>query len=88
MKPVTVPTSLLIFNNINLRGFWLSRWITEVSKEERYNMYSELIKEMESGNLKLWQERHTLDNLDVAIQRAKPKRTGDGDRKVLLSLQK
>jgi NADPH:quinone reductase-like Zn-dependent oxidoreductase len=39
-KPVQVPTGRLIFNNLQLRGFWLSRWIHEHSQLERQQMLS------------------------------------------------
>lgn len=43
MKPVIVPTSSLIFKDISVRGFWMSRWIQEnFDSPERIEMYEKL----------------------------------------------
>lgn len=42
-KPVAVPTGRLIFNDISLRGFWLSRWTETHGKAERRIMIKELM---------------------------------------------
>ena len=42
-KPVCVPTGRLIFNDISLRGFWLSRWTETHGKAERRAMIKELM---------------------------------------------
>lgn len=34
-QPVQVPTGTLIFNDISLRGFWISRWY---KKSENYDV--------------------------------------------------
>jgi hypothetical protein len=41
-RPVMVPTGRQIFNDISLRGFWLSRWVQQNSKEERQKMINAL----------------------------------------------
>ncbi len=43
MKPVTVPTSSLIFKDVSVRGFWFSRWVNENRENvERDTMYQHL----------------------------------------------
>lgn len=42
LKPVTVPTSLLIFNDIKLRGFWLTRYY-EQNPDARKKTLQQLI---------------------------------------------
>ena len=42
-KPVCIPTGRLIFNDISLRGFWLSRWTETHGKAERRVMIKELM---------------------------------------------
>ncbi|KAJ3216785.1 hypothetical protein HDU67_008962 [Dinochytrium kinnereticum] len=37
-EPVTLPTSLFIFKDIQSRGFWMTRWYANNSDEERRNM--------------------------------------------------
>jgi trans-2-enoyl-CoA reductase len=41
-QPVTLPTSSFIFNDISLRGFWLSKWVQEHGAQERQAMLDEL----------------------------------------------
>lgn len=46
MKPVGVPASGLIFKDVEIKGFWLSRWIDEnFNSEEMLKMY-EFLGEM------------------------------------------
>ncbi|KAG8262340.1 hypothetical protein J6590_053823 [Homalodisca vitripennis] len=52
-EPVTAPTSVFIFKDISLHGFWMTRWHkshrnTEVQKE----MYKDLFDLMRQGKLK------------------------------------
>jgi len=41
-KPVTIPTGKLIFDDVILRGFWLSRWTDKASREARQFMIDDL----------------------------------------------
>ncbi|XP_059082840.1 enoyl-[acyl-carrier-protein] reductase, mitochondrial-like [Tigriopus californicus] len=52
LKPVTVATSGLIFKDIAIRGFWLSRWLSEhANGDERIKMFSELAGMCKDGVL-------------------------------------
>lgn len=70
-KPVQIPTSLLIFNDIKLRGFWLTRWIEENTESERTKMLDELAGMVVNKELRLWIETYgfTAEN-ETALQRA------------------
>ncbi|KAJ8935101.1 hypothetical protein NQ314_012997 [Rhamnusium bicolor] len=51
-EPVTVPTSALIFKDIQVRGFWMTRWSKEKANSvERDEMFEELISMMTSNDL-------------------------------------
>ncbi|XP_072394555.1 enoyl-[acyl-carrier-protein] reductase, mitochondrial [Diabrotica undecimpunctata] len=51
-EPVTVPTSALIFKDIKVRGFWMTRWTKENgSSVERMEMFEELISLMTNNDL-------------------------------------
>lgn len=51
-EPVTVPTSALIFKDIKVRGFWMTRWSTNnFESEERQEMFDELISMMTNDEL-------------------------------------
>ncbi|EGT36043.1 CBN-MECR-1 protein [Caenorhabditis brenneri] len=52
-QPVDCPTGPLIFEDISLRGFWMSRWYdVQKSPEKRQEMYKELTGWMKSGEMK------------------------------------
>lgn len=51
-EPVTVPTSALIFKDIQIRGFWMTRWAKNPNNYlERMEMFEELISMMTNNEL-------------------------------------
>ncbi|KAJ1354739.1 hypothetical protein KIN20_011749 [Parelaphostrongylus tenuis] len=51
--PLQVPTGPLIFNDIRLKGFWMSRWYEVPGNlEERKHMYAELSAWMKAGDFR------------------------------------
>lgn len=51
-EPVIVPTASFIFKDIQLKGFWMTRWRKENYCTEQYKqMYDELQKFMRDGKL-------------------------------------
>lgn len=51
-EPVTVATSALIFKDIQVRGFWMTRWSKNPANNiERLEMFEELISMMTSNEL-------------------------------------
>lgn len=51
-QPVESPTGPLIFKDISLRGFWMSRWYDiQKTPEKRQEMYAELGGWMKSGEM-------------------------------------
>jgi len=85
LKPVTLPTSSLIFNDITCKGFWLSRWYEQNGIEGRTQLLKELISLVQNGKLRLWVEKHPFQNFDIALERAI--NSSARDRKVLLTLK-
>jgi len=82
-QPVSIPTSLFIFRDIQLRGFWLSKWVREHSASERTEMLDILSKMVRNKTLQLYLETHKFSEFDHALARAvEPFR----DRKVVLEL--
>ena len=71
-KPVVLPTSLFIFKNIQLRGFWLARWLEEHSKEERESMINNVWDMVKAKTLRHWMERHEFESdFYEALRRSK-----------------
>jgi len=83
-KPVTVSTSALIFKNIQLKGFWLTKWLEDHSAAERQKMLDHLFDLVRKDKLKLFMERRDFASFEEALQRTKePQR----DRKVVLTME-
>jgi len=83
-KPVTIPTSLFIFKDIQLRGFWLTRWVEEHSREERMKMLQTIFDMVKAQKLTLWLEKWDFDKFDQALAEAlQPYR----DRKIVLNME-
>lgn len=52
-EPVLVPTSSLIFKDIQFRGFWMTRWKEQKGRsKEAQEMFDDLFKMIKSGELK------------------------------------
>lgn len=81
-KPITIPSSLFIFKDLNMRGFWLSKWLETHSAQERDAMYSTITELFKADKLRLWTERHPFaTGFSTALERAQTERR---ERKVLL----
>lgn len=51
-EPLTVPTSALIFKDIQVRGFWMTEWSKKYADSiERFEMFEELIAMMTNNEL-------------------------------------
>lgn len=51
-EPLTVPTSALIFKDIQVRGFWMTEWSNKNADSlERFEMFEELITMMTNNEL-------------------------------------
>lgn len=82
-KPVTVSTSVLIFNDLHLRGFWLSRWTQNSTKQQRDDMLQDIARMYDDGHLRSHTESFALDDFAQAFATTKqPYR----NKKVLLKM--
>jgi trans-2-enoyl-CoA reductase len=84
LKPVTIPTGPSIFNDITLKGFWLSQWYSRRSAAEKKAVFDQLAQLVAAKKLRLWTERHSLEGIADALDRAED--SSSRDRKVLLKL--
>lgn len=66
-QPVTLPTSALIFKEISVKGFWLSKWVSTHSKEERQAMINAVSELVISKKLKLALERKSFSELPSVL---------------------
>eukprot|EP00742_Colponemidia_sp_Colp-10_P007995 GILJ01008627.1.p1 GENE.GILJ01008627.1~~GILJ01008627.1.p1 ORF type:complete len:379 (-),score=48.22 GILJ01008627.1:148-1176(-) len=76
-RPVTIPTGLLIFKDIKVRGFWMSRWLSEHSEQERGVMLHDIVTMVKEGKFRLLLEQYDYTDFDAALKRARePMRNG------------
>jgi trans-2-enoyl-CoA reductase len=74
-QPVTVPTGLFIFNDVIARGFWMTRWNKEATREKREAMLEEVADMIRQGTLTLNYETHTLWQHELAVANATTEKT-------------
>eukprot|EP01124_Arcella_intermedia_P004307 TRINITY_DN1242_c0_g1_i1.p1 TRINITY_DN1242_c0_g1~~TRINITY_DN1242_c0_g1_i1.p1 ORF type:complete len:366 (-),score=59.73 TRINITY_DN1242_c0_g1_i1:58-1155(-) len=82
-KPITLPTSSFIFNDITCKGFWINKWYETQGVEKKQALLEHLVELVENKKLRLWVERHPFAEFDTALYRAI--RTTERSRKVLIS---
>lgn len=74
MKPVTIPTSLFIFKDIRLRGFWMTRWNSGATRAEREQMLATVASLVSSPKFELSLEPFPFADLPSALDRAHERR--------------
>ncbi|GMR37026.1 hypothetical protein PMAYCL1PPCAC_07221, partial [Pristionchus mayeri] len=73
-QPLSIPTAAFIFNDVSLRGFWMSRWYEEGNTEERNVMYRDLADWFVSGKMKTPPfEKISMDGATAALEKAQTK---------------
>lgn len=60
-KPVTVPTSTLIFKDIRLCGFWMTHWNATRPLADRLQMLADVTAAVRRGELALPVEKHSFE---------------------------
>jgi len=78
-QPVIIPTSLLIFKNINAKGFWLSKWLDDHPRE-RIEMLNELCTLVKENKLQFDLEEYSIEEYLPALERFTQEKK---DKKVL-----
>lgn len=84
-KPITLPNGLLIFQDLRIRGLWVTRWADSAPREEIQSVYQNLAERVASGKLVQPVDRaFSLDQWSDALARLEaPDRSG----KVLFSME-
>ncbi|CAH9108867.1 unnamed protein product [Cuscuta epithymum] len=73
-KPITVPTSLFIFKELSLRGFWLQKWLSPDKAEECHGMIDYLLVLARESKLTYDMEVVQFDDFHTALDKALGKR--------------
>ncbi|MEH6592287.1 MAG: zinc-dependent alcohol dehydrogenase family protein [Halioglobus sp.] len=70
-KPASFSPALTIFNDIRIRGFWLSKWFESAGVEEKQAAFGQIIPLIASGALKAnIDSRFTVSEIKQAVTRA------------------
>tara|TARA_B110000503_G_scaffold34839_1_gene56822 strand:- start:22799 stop:23920 length:1122 start_codon:yes stop_codon:yes gene_type:complete len=70
-KPATLYTAITIFNDLRIRGFWLSKWFETTSMEEKQAAIGQVIPLVASGVLKAEVDsRFSVGEIKNAVSRA------------------
>ncbi|OQS03896.1 trans-2-enoyl-CoA reductase [Thraustotheca clavata] len=83
-EPVMTSTTALVFNNISLRGFWMTEWAKHAPVEERKAMLKELADLMAAGKLRSWVETYPFSDFENALDKVVNRLT---KRKVVLLME-
>ncbi|MDQ8202463.1 2-enoyl thioester reductase domain-containing protein [Pelagicoccus sp. SDUM812003] len=77
-EPAPFPTRYLIFNDIQLRGFWMTHWYATASREEIYKLHNDVFTFMENSKSAVKViARYRLDQFKDAFEHAqKPGKGG------------
>ena len=68
-RPLQVPTSALVFKEVQCRGFFMSRWNERASQQERTAMREAVAGWMREGRLSLPVEEFPLSDIAGALKR-------------------
>lgn len=82
-EPLTIPHDLLTYKQLKLRGFWISTWYDNHTREEASVMLNHIADQVRAKQLSFFYRMHDLDDFDFALQRATEPFQ---DRKVVLNL--
>jgi NADPH:quinone reductase-like Zn-dependent oxidoreductase len=50
-EPFTVSNAALIFRDLHVRGFWVTRWLRKANRAERQELFSEIFGMIKTGLL-------------------------------------
>lgn len=71
LKEMQVHNGLMIFKNLSVRGFWLTTWLQEASKEVRKEATTDIISMLNQGELKVKVDKtYELDQFKEALLHA------------------
>jgi trans-2-enoyl-CoA reductase len=69
-EPVVVPTSALIFQDVHVRGFWMSEWYRTHTRADRDAILADLAAMVRQGHLHFTFQHAALDTYGAALAHA------------------
>lgn len=69
-EPVVVPTSALIFQDVQIRGFWMSEWYKTHTRADRMAILDALAGMVRKGQLSFTFQHARLEDYQQALHAA------------------
>lgn len=82
-KPLSLPSEVVADRQLKVEGFWMAKWYTNHSKEERIAMMDDVTSMIRQKKLTFFYEMHDFDDFHYALKRSAEPFTF---RKVVLNL--
>jgi mitochondrial enoyl-[acyl-carrier protein] reductase / trans-2-enoyl-CoA reductase len=82
-QALSIPYDLLVYKQLQMKGFWISQWYDTHTKEEASVMINNIASAVRDKQLHFFYRLHDLDDFDFALQQAT---TPFQHRKVVLTL--
>lgn len=74
MQDIPVNSATMVFKNLSIKGFWLTQWLSELSKEETVEVTKTVLGLLASNQLKANVEaRYGIDDIKKAVLHADAK---------------
>ncbi|CDR33411.1 MDR family NADPH-dependent oxidoreductase [Criblamydia sequanensis] len=71
-KPIEIKSRALIYKNITLKGFWVTKWLESLSKDEASKSFSELFSTLKDSSFEIPIDRaYPLKDFKEALAHAK-----------------
>jgi len=67
-RPVQIPSSLLIFNQINLTGFWLPKWLEETPVEKKHQVLQKIVESLSLCEYMIFGELFQFEDYQLALK--------------------
>ncbi len=83
-EPVVLPTSALIFNQLNVRGFWMTEWLKEHSKDAREEMLTDVMTLAKDQKMIMWTQTFPFSEFQQALEAVTTQRSNEQRKVVLL----
>lgn len=69
-KHLSIPTDLVTYKQLQLKGFWIADWYDTHSIEERQAMYEEILGAVKAKKLSFFYELYDFDDFAYALKKS------------------
>ena len=69
-RPISIPFDLINYKQLNLKGFWVSKWHLEHGAEEKSAMINDIASMIRAKRLSFLLEVHDFDDFNYALEKS------------------